>query len=111
MFQAGDAGIQPVTIAVERIDGGGEPARIVLGFPGNCLNLLRLPGQIGGGNLLALPSQRRLIGHDSQNHRTRRADAPRSDPPQRPAVEFVFLGQQAAQHAAVVIRLEAGEMV
>jgi hypothetical protein len=111
VFQAGDTGIEPVTIAIERIDGSGEPARLVLGFPGNGLDLLRLPGEIHGGDLLALQSQRRLVGHDGQNYRSRRANAPRSDPPQRAAVEFVFLRQQAAQHAAVVIRLEAGKMV
>ncbi len=40
------------------------------------------------------------------------ADAPRANPPQHAAVEFVFLGQQTAQHAAGVVRLEAAsEMV
>ena len=75
------------------------------------LDLLRLPGQIGGGDLIALQSERRLVGHHGQNHRGRRADAPGSDPPQRAAVEFVFLGQQVAQHATGVIRLEVREMV
>ena len=35
LFQGGDAGIQPVAIAVERIDGGGEPPRLVLAFLGD----------------------------------------------------------------------------
>ena len=75
------------------------------------LDLLRLPGQIGGGDLIPLQSERRLVGHHGQNHRAGRADAPGSDPPQRAAVEFVLLGQQVAQHATGVIRLEAREMV
>ena len=33
LFQHGDARIEPVAIAVQRIDGGGEPARLVLAFP------------------------------------------------------------------------------
>ena len=45
------------------------------------LDLLRLPGQIGGGDLFPLQSERRLVGHHGQNHRSRGADAPRSDPP------------------------------
>ena len=40
---AGDAGIQPVAVAVEVSIGGGEPPRLVLGFPGDRLDLLRLP--------------------------------------------------------------------
>ena len=107
LFQAGDAGIQPVAIAVERIDRGGEPPRLVLAFPGNQLDLLRLPGQIGGGDLIALEPERRLVGHHGQDHRAGRTGAPRSDPPQRAAVEFVFLSQQAAQHAAGVVRVVA----
>ena len=77
LFQAGDAGIQPVAIAVERIDGGGEPPRLVLGFPGDQLDLLRLPGQIGGGDLIALQSERRLVGHHGQDHRGRSRRRPR----------------------------------
>jgi hypothetical protein len=111
LFQAGDAGIQPVAIGVERIDGSGQPPRLVLAFPGNQLDLLRLPGQIGGGDLIAPEPQRRLVGHHGQNHRGRGANAPGSDPPQRAAVKFVFLGQQIAQHATAVIRLEVREMV
>ena len=111
LFQAGDPGIQPVAIAVERIDGGGQPPRLVLAFPGDQLDLLRLPGQVGGGDLIALQPERRLVGHHGQNHRGRGADAPGSDPPQRAAVELVFLGQQVAQHATGVIRLEVREMV
>ena len=75
------------------------------------LDLLRLPGQVGGGDLIPLQSERRLVGHHGQNHRSRGADAPGSDPPQRAAVKFVFLGQQVAQHATGVIRLEVREMV
>src|SRR5205807_3975914 len=106
LFQAGDTGIQPVAIAIERIDGGGKPPRLVVGFFGDHLDLLRLPRQIGGGDLFLLQSERRLVGHHGQNHRSGRAGAPGSDPPQRAAVEIVFLGQQVAQHATGVIRLE-----
>ncbi len=111
LFQAGDAGIQPVAIAIERIDGGGEPPRLVVGFLRKHLDLLRLPGQIGGGDLFPLHSERRLAGHHGQNHRARGADAPGCEPPQRAAVELVLVGQQVAQHAAGVIRLEVCEMV
>ena len=58
LFQPGDPGIQPVAIAVERIDGGGKPPRLVLAFPGDDLDLLRLPGQIGGGDLIPLQAER-----------------------------------------------------
>ena len=54
LFQAGDPQIQPVAVAIERIDGGGKPPRLVLGFPRNQLDLLRLPCQIGGGDLFPL---------------------------------------------------------
>ena len=111
LFQAGDAQIQPVAIAVERIDGGGKPPRLAVGFPGNLLDLLRLPAQIGGGDLVALEPKRRLVGHHGQNHRARGAGAPGSDPPQRAAVEPVLVGQQLAQHATGVIGLEVPEMV
>ena len=111
LFQAGDTGIQPVAIAIERIDGGGKPPRLVVGFPRNQLDLLRLPGQIGGGDLLPLQSERRLAGHHGQNHRSRGADAPGSEPPQRAAVKLVLVGQQVAQHPTGVIRLEVREMV
>ena len=40
-----------------------------------------------------------------------RADAPRSEPPQRAAVEIFFLGQQTAQHAAGVIGVEAASQM
>ena len=76
------------------------------------LDLLRLPGQIGGGDLVALQAERRLVGHHGQDRPRRSAPTPHdADPPQRAAVEFVFLGQQTAQHAAGVIRLEVREMV
>ena len=58
LFQAGDAGIQPVAIAIERIDGGGQPPHLVLALPGDRLDLLRLPGQVGGGDLIALEPER-----------------------------------------------------
>ena len=74
--------------------------------------LLRMAGQIGRRHLVALQPERCLVGHHGQDHCTDCADAPRSNPPQHAAVEFVFLGQQTAQHAAGVVRLEAAsEMV
>ena len=40
-----------------------------------------------------------------------RADAPRAEPPQRAAVEIVFLGQKTAQHAAGVVRVQAASQM
>ncbi len=111
LFQAGDAGIQPVAIAVERIDGGGEPPRLALGFPGEKLDLLRLPGQVDGGDLFALEAERRLVGHHGHDDRGGSASAPGRDPPQRTAIERILVGQQLAQHASRVFRLEIREMV
>ena len=88
LFQHGDAGVQPVAIAVEGIDGGRQPPRLVLAFLGDRLDLLRLPHQIGGGDLFAPQSDRRLIGQHRHDDSTDRANAPRSEPPQRSPVEF-----------------------
>jgi len=111
LFQARDPQIQPVSVAIEGIDGGGKPPRLVLGFPRNQLDQLRLPCQIRGGDLFPLPSERRLAGQHGQNDRAGRADTPGPEPPQRAAVERVFVGQQVTQHATGVIRLEACAMV
>ena len=53
LFQHGDARVQPVAIAVQRVDGGGQPSGLVLAFLGDRLDLLRLPRQIGGRDLFA----------------------------------------------------------
>src|SRR6185436_3154931 len=60
---------------------------------------------------IAFQAERGLVGHYGQDHRAGRGDAPRPDPPQRAAVESVLLGQQAAEQAAGIIRLEATPMV
>ena len=105
LFQHGDAGIQPVAVAVERVDGGGEPPRLVLALPGDRLDLLRLPRQIDGRDLVAPPADLRT-GWPCTATTTAPtgADAPRSQPPQRAAVELVFLGQKAGQQAAGIFR-------
>ena len=100
----GDAGVEPVAIAVERIDGGGEPPRLALGLTGDVLDLLRSLAEIGRGHLVALPPELGLVGHHGDDDGGHRADAPRAEPPQRAAVEIVLLGQQTAQHAAGIVR-------
>ena len=45
LFQHGDAGIQPVAVAVQRFDRGGQPLRLAVALPGDRLNLLRLAGR------------------------------------------------------------------
>ncbi len=50
---ARSAGKQPVAIAIERIDGGRQPPRLVLAFPGDGLDLLRLPCQVRCRDLVA----------------------------------------------------------
>ena len=76
LFQHGDAGVQPVAIAVQGIDGGGQPPRLVLAFPGDGLDLLRLPRQIGGRDLVAPPSDRGLVGEHRHDHRADRRRRP-----------------------------------
>ena len=51
-------------------------------------------------------ADRGLIGEDRQNHRADRGDAPRSQPPQRAAVEYILLRQKAGQQAAGILGLE-----
>ena len=52
-------------------------------------------------------AERRLVGEHGDDDRGDRADAPRSEPPHRAAVEFVLLGQKPTQQAAGVFGLEA----
>ena len=110
LFQHGDAGKQPVAIAVQRFDRGCQPLRLAVAVPGDRLNLLRLARQIGRRDLVAPPSDRRLIGEHRQNHRADRGNAPRSEPPQRAAVEFVLLRQKAGQQAAGILGFETATL-
>ncbi len=72
----GDAGIQPVAIAVQRFDRGRQPPRLALAFPGDRLDLLRLARQIDRRDLVAPPSDRRLVGEHRQHHRADRRQRP-----------------------------------
>src|SRR5205807_212420 len=83
-----------------RINSGRQPPGLVLAFPGQVLKLLGLARQIGHRMLVAAPAQRSLAGHDGDNHGSNGRNAPRSDPPQRAAVELVLLGQKPGQLAA-----------
>ena len=78
LFQHGDAGIQPVAIAVERLDGGCQPPGLALAFLGDRLDLLRLPRQIGRRDLVA-PRIRSTTGWRARPGRRRR-------PRQRPTI-------------------------
>jgi hypothetical protein len=76
------------------------------------LNLLRLAGQIDGRDLVAPPSDRRLVGKHRQHHRADRGNAPRTQPPQLAAIELIFLRQKAGEHAAGILGFEtAAQMV
>ena len=107
LFQNADAGIQPVAVAVQRVDGGGQTPRFALAFPGDGLNLLRLSRQIGGGDLVAPRSDRRLVGVEGDGDGGDRTNRPRPEPPERAPVEFIFLGQESRQHAAGILCVEA----
>ncbi len=103
LFDRRDARIQPVAVAVQRIDGGGQSPCLVLAFLGHPLDLLRLAHEIGGGNLLAPQPHRGLVGVKRDDHRGNRADPPRSQSPQRAPVDFVFLGQKSVYPAAGIV--------
>ena len=101
LFEDGDAGIQPVAVAVQRLDGGRQPPGLVLALLGDRLDLLRLPHQVGGGRsgraaaraMSGWPSRRRSprrpqpTPHDPSRHSERRsrssssASKPLSQPP------------------------------
>lgn len=81
LFQHGDAGVQPVAVAVQGIDGGGQPSCLVLALLGDQLELLRLSRQIGVGKLLVPQSDRGLMGQHRHDDSADGADAPRSEPP------------------------------
>ena len=78
LFQHGDTGIQPVAIAVEGLDRGGQPPGLVLAFLGNRLDLLRLPCQIGCRDLFAPHGDRGLVGEHGQDDRADRSQRPTS---------------------------------
>ena len=111
LFQHGDPGIKPVAVAVQRVDGGRQPPRLVLAVPGDGLQPVGLLHQVGCRDLVAPPAERMLVGHDGNHDGCDRRDAPGSETPHRTAVEFVFLGKEAAQHATGVFSVEASQMV
>jgi hypothetical protein len=47
-----------------------------------------------------------LVGHDGDDHGADRADAPGAQPPERAAVELVFLRQETGQQAAGIFRVQ-----
>ena len=63
MLHDGDAGIESVAIRVQRLDGGREPAGLVLALLGQHLEPLRLAREIGGRNLVPPPAELGLVGH------------------------------------------------
>jgi len=76
------------------------------------LDLLRLAREIDGGDLLAAPSELRLIGDDGEHHGDDGGHAPTADPPQRTAVELVLLGEKSRQYSAGIFSLVgAGRLV
>ena len=112
LFQNGDAGVQPVPIAVEGIDRGRQPPRFVLVFFGE------RPG------FAAIAAARSAAATCSRRHpiedwlASRRHDdnadgsgAPRSQPPQRAPVDLVLLGQKSGQQAAGIFSLEAASQM
>ena len=111
LFEHGDARIQPVAVAVERIDGGSQPANLVGALLGEGLQPLGLPRQVGGGDLLAAQRQLRLVGEHGQHDRGDRRGAPGADPPQRAAVERILFGQQPAQCPTGILDLETAGLL
>ena len=107
LFQDGDTGVQPVAVAVERIDRRCEPPRLVLAVPGNRLDLLLLPRQIGYRDPLLPQPDRRLAGVQRDRYRAHRDRAPGCQPQQRAAVEIILIGKKSGQHAARVLGLDA----
>ena len=76
LFQHGDAGIQPVAIAVQGLDGGSQPPRLAVALLGDGLDLLGLARQIGGRDLVAPPAQRGLVGEHRQRSPQQTVAAP-----------------------------------
>jgi hypothetical protein len=83
----------------------------VLAFLGDRLDLLRLPRQIGVGDLLVPQSDRGLMGQHRHDDSADRARAPRSEPPERSPVELILLGQKAGQQTAGIFDLEAAGQI
>jgi hypothetical protein len=111
LFQRAEAGIQPVAITVERIDGGRQSARLVLAFLGHSLDLLRLSPQIDGGDLIATQGYRGLIGVNRQKDGTDGRNTPRPEPPQPRTVENILFRQKSRQEAAGISDLEASRQL
>ena len=93
---------QAVAIAVQRVDGGGEAPGFIFVRFGDGLELLRLPGQIGG-DLFVPESGPRMVRQNCDDHGADGADAPGPKPPKGTTVEFLLLGQKAGQPAAAFI--------
>lgn len=96
--------IEPVSIAVERVDRRCQPPGFALGLFGDLFDLLRLPRQVGGSDLLMPHSK--LACENGRDHRADRTNRPGSEPPQRPPVEFILLGQEPGKHAVGALRLQ-----
>ena len=92
--------VKPVTIAVERVDRGGQSPGLVLAFPGGKLELLRLLHESGRCGLVAPQADRGLVGNQGEDHSADRDGGPGSEPPEGTAVKFVFLGEQTGKCAA-----------
>ena len=73
LFQHGDAGIEPVAVAVEGVDGGSKPPRLVLAVLGDGLEAVGLLHQIDGRDLVAPPAERGLVGHHGDDDGRNRA--------------------------------------
>ena len=100
MLEHGDARIEPVTIGVQRLDGGGEAAGLVLALLGQHLEPVGLARQIGRRNLVTAPAELGLIGHHGHHDGADGNHAPRAQPPHRAAVDRAFLGQKSGEQPA-----------
>lgn len=112
LLEDGDAGKQPVAIAVQCVDGGGKAPCFVFACFRNRLKLPRLPCQIGCGVLLVSEPGPEVVRQKCDDDGSDGAGAPRSEPPQGTAVERAFVGQKAARPAAAFIgRRAPGQIV
>src|SRR4029077_1795211 len=96
--------IEPISIAVERVDRRCQPPGFALVLSGDLFDLLRLPRQVGGSYLLMPHSK--LACENGHDHRADRTNRPGPEPPQRSPVEFILLGQEPGKHAARVLDFE-----
>jgi hypothetical protein len=107
LFENANAGVEPIAIAVERVDRRGQSPGFALAFPRRELKLLRLLQQVGRCGLFMPHADRRLVGDEGYNDRADRDGRPGSEPPERAPVKFVFLGEQAGKRAAGLFLVEA----